>query len=108
MNPLQRQRLLEPPFYKFLLEIETILNKHDLIGLYFVVNKDEYEPEALAIIFKLCSAENKEDVGVIIYDVFVQFFGVEDIAEDKIDIIHGEMATDVWETWKKHLIPQCN
>jgi len=80
-------------------QIEKILFEHDLIGINFEDNTDEYAPEVDTILPRLSSASNVEDVFIIIKEEFIVFF--EDIAKDIKDDLYKSMAEDVWLAWKQ-------
>ena len=82
-------------------EIASILFKHDLIGINFEGNKDEYDPEVSTILPRLKEANNIEEVATIIYEEFVRWFD-EDIALEKENPAYIVIATEVWEAWIRH------
>ena len=82
-------------------DIESILFKHDLTGINFEFNTDEYDPEVGTILPRLKEAKNIEDVSNIIYEEFERWFGVE-LIEKKNNEKYTSMATDIWKAWVKH------
>ena len=67
-------------------DIESILFKHDLMGINFEDNTDEYDPEVGTILPRLKEAKNIEDVSNIIYEEFERWFGVELIEKKNNEI----------------------
>jgi hypothetical protein len=98
----QDRKKLKAQYQALYTEVESILFKHDLIGINFEYNTDEYDPEVGTILPRLKEANCKEDVASIIYEEFVRWFD-EDIALDKENPAYIAMATEVWETWLKHI-----
>jgi hypothetical protein len=80
--------------------IEKILFDHDLIGVSFGDNTDEYAPEVDTIIPRLSSASNSEDVSIIIREEFIAWF--DDIAKDIDEKRYQSMANDVWNAWQQY------
>lgn len=74
--------------------IEKILFDHDLIGINFGDNSDEYAPEVDTILPRLSSVSNSEDVSIIIKEEFIAWF--DDIAKDIDEKLYQSMANDVW------------
>jgi hypothetical protein len=62
-------------------EIEEILFRHDLAGIAFEENKDEYDLEVGTILPRLKKAESETDVQDIVFDVFTNWFGNETIPD---------------------------
>lgn len=79
--------------------IENILFEHDLMGVNFVDNTDEYAPEVNTILPRLSTAISSDDVTVIIKEEFIAWF--DDIANDIETNLYQEMGKDVWEAWQK-------
>jgi len=82
-------------------DIEAILFKHDLMGINFEDNTDEYAPEVDTILPRLKDARNKEDVITILHEEFMRWFG-EGIVKNKNHPTYLAMATEIWAAWVKH------
>ena len=95
-----RQKL--KALYKELyVNVSAILFKHDIMGINFEENTDEYEPEVDTILPRLSDANDPDDVSLIIYEEFVKWFD-EDCVAPKESTAYTAMAKDIWEEWKKH------
>lgn len=94
MNGNRKQ--LKEKYRELYSEVEAILFKHDLMGINFEDNTDEYSLEVDTILPRLQEAKNKENVALIIYEEFNRWFD-EDLAKDKNNPKYMAMATEVWE-----------
>jgi hypothetical protein len=56
-------------------EVESILFRHDPVGINFEENADEYDPEVSAILPKILSAQSPDEVQQIVRDEFEHWFG---------------------------------
>jgi len=81
-------------------EISSILFRHDVAGINFEFNTDEYEPEVDAILPRINDSLSKEDLVNIIYEEFVNFFR-EDIIKPKGHIDYIVMTDEIWDVWSK-------
>jgi hypothetical protein len=81
-------------------KIEKILFEHDLMGVNFTDNTDEYDPEVDTIIPRLRTATSANDVTVIIKEEFCTWFG-DDIAKHIATVKYNDMAKDVWLAWEQ-------
>ena len=91
--------------YTFLYdEIESILFKHDFMGINFEDNTDEYAPEVDTILPRMKGAKNIEDVASIIHEEFSRWFDA-DMAGDINHPAYMAMATEIWKAWIKYTHP---
>lgn len=81
-------------------KVETILFRHDPIGINFEDNKDEYDPEVSTILPRLKKAKSEKDVINIVYEEFVHWFG-EDTAGNKDTANYKEAAKEIWVAWNE-------
>ena len=58
-------------------EVSAILFRHDLVGINFGGNTDEYDPEAGTILPRLRQGTTAEGVAEIVREEFVRWFGRE-------------------------------
>jgi hypothetical protein len=58
-------------------ELSAILFRHDLVGINFESNTDEYDPEAGTILPRLRPGMTTEEVAGIVREEFIQWFGTE-------------------------------
>lgn len=69
------------------------------MGINYVDNADEYDPEAEAIALRLAEAQDAEDLVRIIYSVFLYFF---DGDAGRLDEDYRGVARDIWDLWLRH------
>jgi hypothetical protein len=81
-------------------ELQSILFTHDLMGINFETNTDEYDPEVDTILPRLKTAESSEDVAKIIFEEFEKWFDKEEAAKIA-EKAYLKLANDVWVTWNK-------
>ena len=81
-------------------EIESILSKHDPMGIDFEKNTDEYDPEVGTILPRLKEANNENDVLDIVYHELAKWFGITEVGT-KNKTVYRSIAHDIWESWQK-------
>jgi hypothetical protein len=80
------------------LELRTIVNKHDPIGLIGSgAPQDEYEPEVKTIIVQLNDKQSKEQIHDLVYAEFLRWFDDESTAGPKS--AYDSLAADIYN-WK--------
>jgi len=90
---------LKNQYPKLYVKIEQILFEHDLMGVNFGDNTDEYAPEVDTILPRLSSASKLEDVSVMIKEEFIAWF--DDEAKDISDDLYQSLANNVWNVWQQ-------
>jgi len=80
--------------------ISEILFEHDLMGINFGTNTDEYEPEVGTIIPELQKCSDHKDVQRVICQNFVYWFGDEACKKESD---YEDVAKGVWRVWVSHL-----
>ena len=70
-------KVLKRNYGKLFDAISKVLFEQDPVGISFVDNTDEYDPETGTIIPRLKSARSAEDVQSIVYEEFCRWFGAE-------------------------------
>jgi predicted RNase H-like HicB family nuclease len=78
-------------------KFSQIIFKHDPIGISFINDEDEYDPEVGTILPRLKDCKNFEDLYSMIYEEFVEWFG--DIAGNKEK--YAPLAEEFWKTWEE-------
>ena len=79
-----------------LAEVETLLYRHDPIGIAFGDNPDEYRPEAESVVARLPRAGSVDDVRSLVHEEFVRWFDADTAGPaDRYEVI----ARDVWAVW---------
>jgi hypothetical protein len=56
-------------------EVQSIVFRHDPVGINFEVNPDEYDPEVSAIVPKVVHAQSPDEVQQIVREEFEHWFG---------------------------------
>lgn len=80
--------------YKALVaEIAELLYRHDPMGLSGAP-RDEYEPEAIAIVVRLSRCSGEQSCLNLVWNVFVHFFGEESLAPKES---FAPLAHDLWK-----------
>jgi hypothetical protein len=77
-------------------EVESVLTRHDPVGISFGDNPGEYLPEARTIVARLPRARSVEDVCALVHEEFVRWFDEESAGPAKR---YEAIAREVWETW---------
>ena len=80
--------------YKALVaEIAELLYRHDPMGLSGAP-RDEYEPEAIAIVVRLPACSGEQACLNLVWNVFVHFFGEHNLAPKES---FAPIAEDLWK-----------
>lgn len=80
------------------LELRSIINKHDPIGLLSGgAPEDEYDPEVKTIIVQLTEGQSEQQILDLIYKEFLRWFGKESIIGPKE--AYKSIAFDIYN-WK--------
>ena len=70
----ERDRELTARYERLVAELESLLYRHDPIGIAFGDNPDEYSPEAGTIAARLQEARTVDDVEAVVHAEFVRWF----------------------------------
>jgi hypothetical protein len=76
--------------------IESLLFRHDPIGINFGDNQDEYRAEAETIVLRRAEARSVDDVVRIVHEEFVHWF---DASIAGPEARYRAIAEDIWATW---------
>lgn len=101
----RERQLLIDKFGALFSKVESILFKHDPIGIAYighplvVDNPDEYAPEVETILPRLHEAQSESDLTAIIHEEFTNWFGSETAGDKEA---YRLIAIDVWDAWQKH------
>ena len=79
-------------------ELEAILFKHDVMGIAFEENTDEYRPEAETIALRRTEARSLDDVRRIVHEEFVRWF---DAPPAGPEVKYQALAEDIWRVWTR-------
>lgn len=75
-----------------------ILFRHDPIGINFVRNTDEYEPEVSTILPRMESAASEQDALRIIHEEFVRWFNARTAGPQER---YASAAAELWTAWRR-------
>jgi hypothetical protein len=78
--------------------VSALLFRHDPIGINYITNTDEYDPEARTILPRLSTCRSEDDVLKVVIEEFHHWFG-EDIREDKAN--YQQIAVEIWDIWSR-------
>jgi len=84
-------------------EISAALFEADPMGINFVNNTDEYDPEVGTIIPRLAQANTAKDVEVIIHEEFCQWFGLDKSTPKEHLQPVAEKIWDVWQAFSSRI-----
>ncbi len=73
----------------FVAEVAALLYRHDPIGIDFGDNPGEYHPEAQTIVARLHRAQSVADVGMLVHEQFVHWFGTDTAAAASRPVVTG-------------------
>ncbi|MCL2310520.1 MAG: hypothetical protein FWC42_09705 [Proteobacteria bacterium] len=85
-------------------KVSAILFEADPMGINFVSNTDEYEPETSTIIPRLVQASSVWDVEVIVREEFCRWFGLDELGTREHFRPIAEKIWDAWETFNRRNI----
>jgi len=74
---IERRRLLKAEYSWLYDDIESLLFRHDPIGINLETNTDEYDPEVRTILPRLRGCASSDDVCCVVHEEFVRWFGAE-------------------------------
>jgi hypothetical protein len=73
-----------------------LLFEADPIGINFEENTDEYDPEAQTIVLRLAEGTSHTDVGRLVYEEFVRWFGDNAGSADR----YSQIADNISSAWQ--------
>ena len=97
----QFQALVRSQQPLLLRHIAAILYECDPACLNFGCNDDEYDPEAISIIYELQNAKGAEDVANIVIQEFQAWLG-EDLSPFRANDKFIRMCRSIWMAWCAH------
>lgn len=74
-------------------DLSRLMFKHDPIGLNFVDNADEYEPEVGTVLLRLQNCASVHDVVIVLHEEFCRWFGPETAGTLER---YEKLATAIW------------
>lgn len=80
-------------------EALEIVFRHDPIGLNLDDNTEKYWPEVAAILSRLNGTTTLEQVALLVYAVFIQYFSLETAGPPARYV---PIARNLWSAWQRH------
>lgn len=96
----EEQQWLRAQYGSMFDSIAALLFKHDLVGINFEDNTDEYESEARTILPRLRHCQNAEDALRVVHEEFVRWF-TADVAGPQEH--YTQIASEIWGLWQGYL-----
>jgi hypothetical protein len=81
-------------------KVSAILFRHDIVGINFGENTNEYSIEANSILMRLNNKHNVGDISVIVYEEFLKWFS-EDLIPDKKAKVYNIVAKEILDIWEE-------
>jgi hypothetical protein len=94
----KKRKILEKNDPLLFRKVAEILFKHDLMGIDYEVNTNEYEPEAGTIIPQLENCSNAIEVRKVIYEEFIRWFYDDVGSESEYTVV----AAEIWDVWSDY------
>jgi len=94
----EERKRLSSSYKQLLIEVSTILFRHDPIGINFEENTDEYDPEAGTILPRLRSGLSVEEATAIVHEEFVRWFEPETAGSREL---YKAMAAEILSAYQK-------
>ena len=80
-------------------EVESVLFRHDPMGIYLESNTDDgYDPEVGTILPRLQGCSGPEDVCRVVHEEFVHWFGADTAGTCEH---YSALSAEIWQVWQK-------
>ena len=93
---IEERRRLKAEYRQLFDEVESLLFRHDPVGINFETNTDEYDPEVGSILPRLRTCSDAKDVCRVVHEEFVWWFG-EDVGSSD----YSRIGAEIWELWQR-------
>ena len=91
----QRLRAKFPGLFDF---TAALFLRHDPIGINFITNTDEYEPEVGTVLPRLRDCHSEADVCSVLHEEFIRWFDVGTAGPRER---YHQIAGELWASWSK-------
>ncbi len=91
---------MKAEYRQLLDEVQSLLFRHDPVGINFGFNTDEYDPEVGTILPRLRGCTCAEDVCRVAHEEFVRWFGADTAG---VRDTYSKIGTEIWGLWQKFL-----
>jgi len=99
LNRVERKQVSNA-YQELFAEVSAILFRHDLVGINFESNTDEYDPEAGTILPRLRPGATAEEVAGIVREEFLRWFGQETV---RAEVSYLVMAEEIRAAYERRL-----
>jgi len=82
-------------------QVTLVLGEADPIGMGLALDFNEYEPEAETILPRLTECSSVQELEVVIYEEFCNWFSEEQASEPRVREKFQPIAVKVWELWRE-------
>ena len=86
----EKVRRSDPQFFE---AVSRAMFEHDLIGINYETNTDEYDAEAGTVIPRLDSCDSGDDVATVLHEEFTSWFG-QDMAGGRARYV--DLGEEIW------------
>ena len=94
----EERRRLRAEYAGLFDQVESLLFRHDSVGINFETNTDEYPPEVGTILPRLRSCASAEEVCRVVHEEFVRWFGAETAGSREH---YSNISTEIWHLWQR-------
>src|SRR5262249_43519213 len=95
----EERRRLRADYRHLCDEVESLLFRHDPMGINFETNTDEYDPEVGTILPRLRSCNCGEDVCRVTHEEFVRWFGDDAGPSER----YSRIGEEIWVLYQQFL-----
>jgi hypothetical protein len=96
---LEERRRLRAEYGELFDAVSALLFRHDLAGVNFEVNLEEYNSEAGTILPRLKSCHGADEVRRVVHEEFVRWFDVNTAGSSER---YQQIAVEIWRLWQSH------
>jgi hypothetical protein len=95
---LEERRRLKAEYRQLYDELESLLFRHDPVGINFDDNTEEYEPEVSTILPKLKTCASADDVCRVVHEEFVRWFDASTAGKPER---YAAIGREIWQLWQR-------
>ena len=95
---LEERRRLRAEYAGLFDQVQSLLFRHDPVGINFETNMDEYDSEVGTILPRLRSCASAEEVCRVVHEEFVRWFGADTAGSREH---YSNISTEIWRLWQR-------
>src|SRR2546427_6210614 len=95
---LEERRRLRAEYAGLFDQVQSLLFRHDPVGINFETNMDEYDSEVGTILPRLRSCASAEEVCRVVHEEFVRWFGTDTAGSREH---YSKIGTEIWQLWQR-------